>query len=493
MRKLLTMLIIGLLSSSYIYSQSPYVTNAYTFSKYDYYGSARFTGMSGAFGALGGDISSIAINPAGLGVYRSSEVVFTPGMVFNNTNASYLNNTMDQNTYDISLDNIGFVASYDLENSDTRWVNANFSFAYNKSTDLNSELTMRGVNNYSIMEHLVDRANSANKEDWNPFYELMFWEVYLIDTLDNYPDPFVYTSEITDTIGSNPSAFSINQQKVIRREGSIGEYSFAFGANYAHKLYVGASIGIVRLSYKEYASHYEYESANTTDVNNFQSLNLDEVGETSGSGFNLKVGLIYKPIEFVRLGFSFHTPTFYDLEENFYTRVENGTDSYVESDIATYKYSLKTPMKINGSVGLQLGKVALFDVDYEFIDYSKMELDDEENSQGVIDDNQDIQEVYISTHNIRAGAEFRLNSLYFRGGASYSTSPYSDKTINSDNYLFGISGGLGYRQNNFFIDFGFRQLVNDYNYAVLSGNPNMDQAQIKETKNNYVLTIGFKF
>ncbi len=490
MKKILAIFIIGLLTSSFIYSQSPYVDNALKFSKYDYYGSARFTGMSGAFGALGGDVSSIAINPAGLGVYRSSEVVFTPGMVFNNTNASYLNNTMDQNTYDVSLDNIGFVASYDLENSDTRWVNANFSFAYNKSTDLNSELTMRGVNNYSIMEHFVNRANNNY---WDPFYEEMFWQVYLIDTLDNYPDPLVYTSEITDTIGSNPLGFSINQQKVIRREGSIGEYSFAFGANYAHKLYVGASIGIVRLSYKEYASHYEYESANTTDVNNFQSLNLDEVGETSGSGFNLKVGLIYKPIEFVRLGFSFHTPTFYDLEENFYTRVENGTDSYVESDIATYKYSLKTPMKLNGSVGLQLGKVALFDVDYEFVDYSKMELDDEENSQGVIDDNQDIQEVYRATHNIRAGAEFRLNTLYFRGGASYSTSPYSDKTINSDNYLFGISGGLGYRQSNFFIDFGFRQLVNDYNYSVLSGNPNMDQAQIKETKNNYVLTIGFKF
>lgn len=490
MRKLLGIFIIILLSGSFIHAQTPYVLNAYSFSQYDYHGSARFTAMSGAFGALGGDISSIAINPAGLGVYRSSEVVFSPGMVFNNMSASYLGNTMDQNTYDMSLDNIGFVASYDLENSDTRWVNANFSFAYNKTKDFNSEVNMRGVNNYSIMEHFINRANN---NVWDPFYEEMFWQVYLIDTLDNYPAPLVYTSKITDTIASNPAGFNINQQKVIRRDGSTGEYSFSFGANYAHKLYVGASIGIVRLNYEEYASHYEYESASTTDIINFQSLTLDEVAETSGSGFNLKFGLIYKPVEFVRLGFAFHSPTFYDFEENFYTRVENGSDSFIESDISTYKYSLKTPMRLNGSVGFQIGKMALIDFDYEFVDYAKMELDDEANSQGVIDDNEDIQEYYQATHNIRAGAEFRLNTLYFRGGASYSTSPYTENTINSDNNVIGVSGGLGYRQNNFFIDFGFRQLVNDYNYAVLSGNPNMDQAQINKTNNNYVLTVGFRF
>lgn len=35
--------------------------------------------MGGAFGALGGDISGIAINPAGIGVYQKSEIVTCNG------------------------------------------------------------------------------------------------------------------------------------------------------------------------------------------------------------------------------------------------------------------------------------------------------------------------------------------------------------------------------------------------------------------------------
>ena len=195
----------------------------------------------------------------------------------------------------------------------------------------------------------------------------------------------------------------------------------------------------------------------------------------------------------MRLGVSFHLPTFYELEETFYTSVQNGSNEIIKSETAKYKYNLTTPYRLNGSLGLQIGKFALIDLDYEHVDYSTMKFDDEENSQGVLEDNEYIKTVYKSTHNIRAGAEVRFSSLYFRGGFSYSTSPYTKETINPDYNVIGLSGGLGYRQKNLFVDFGFRQLNYDYNYAVLSGNPQLDIANIEQSQNNFVLTLGVKF
>lgn len=491
MKKYILIIAISFLFTNFMYSQSPYVDYALKYSTYNYSGSARFTGMSGAFGALGGDFSSISVNPAGLGVYRSSEFVFSPGITYDQTNSMYIDNMMSDNLYKFSLNNIGFVASYDLDDVDSRWVNVNFAIGYNKSNDFNSNVNINDVNIYSIMEEFIYRANDQNI--WDPNYEELFWQSYLLDTVANYPDPVEYRSDITDTINSNPLGFLINQQKTIRTEGSTGEYTFAFGANYAHKLYVGVSIGVYRLDYQDYASHYEYETAATTDIDNFQSLRLNEVSSTIGNGTTVKVGAIYKPVDFLRIGASFHLPTFYELEETYYTSVQNGSGDIIRSDKSKYRYELTTPYRVNGSLGLQIGKLALIDIDYELVDYSSMKLDDDVNSQGVYDDNESIKDVYKSTHNIRVGAELKLNYLYLRGGYSYSTSPYAKETINSDNNVSGVSGGIGYRQNNLFIDFGFRQMNNKYNYAVLSGNPQLDIANVDRTQNNFVLTLGVKF
>lgn len=446
--------------------------------------------MGGAFGALGGDISAISVNPGGLGVFRSSEIMFSPGLTYDQTNTHYISNSTEDNIYQFGLNSLGFVASYDLENSDTRWVNANFSVAYNKMNDFNSNAIMRDENVFSLLEEYV---YSANNNEWSPFYHELFWQSFIIDTVANYPLPTEYRSYITDTINYDPAAFSINQQKTLRTEGSTGEVVVAFGANYAHKLYVGASIGIYRLDYKEYSSHYEYENANTMDINNFDYFQLNEISKTTGTGFSLKVGAIYKPIDFLRIGFSYHLPTFYNLQETFYTSIEEPVFGKTSSDKNKYSYKLTTPPKLNASIGFQIAKIALIDVDYEFVNYSNMKLDDDDNSPDVVNDNEAIKNLYKKTHNFRAGAEVRFNSIYLRGGFKYNTSQFTDVTLNSDNDYYSISGGIGYRQKNFYLDFGMQQLSMDKYYGVLSGNPDIDIASINQTKNNFALTFGVKF
>ncbi len=507
MKKIFLILIVGFITSSLGYSQ--YVDNALKFSMNDYGGTARFVGMGGAFGALGGDFSSISVNPAGLGVYRGSELVFSPGMSYNSNSSTYIGNTIDDNGYSMNLNNLGFVASYDLENSDTRWVNFNFGVGFNRINDLNNNIHFQGVNNSSLLEMFVNRANAeginpstglGNPYNLNAEYEFLIWDAYIMD-LDTNLVPNEFYSEITDEVMNDPNNFEINQRKIIQTEGSISEFNFSFGGNYAHKLYIGASIGITRLRYDEFASHYESETAGLP-IPFINAFEFREYSSTKGTGFTFKVGAIYKPIEFLRLGASLHLPTFYDLDQEFhneaYGEFETFTAEPSRSSIQTYKYSLNTPLRAVGSVGFQIGKFALIDVDYEYADYSTMKMDDQDNSQGVIDDNAQMEVVFQKTHNIRAGAELRYGPLYFRAGGRYSTSPYTDKTINSDYKKITLAGGLGYRVSNFFVDFAYAQTTVNYNMiaydlnSIYSSYIN-NEASIDSKLNNFILTFGFKF
>jgi hypothetical protein len=472
-------------------AQSIYVDNSILFSQTNYSGTARFAGMSGAFGALGGDQSSISVNPAGLGVFQSSEISFSPGLSFNKASSVYIGNTMDDTKYNMNINNLGFVASYDLTNSDSRWVNFNISATYNKTNNFNQNVLFEGVNNYSLMEVYV---NSANAGLWDADYEDLFWETYLIneDTINDE-----YWSEITDAIYADPTSFSINQRKSIQTKGSIGELSIAFGGNYSHKLYVGLSVGIVWLNYSENSSHFEYEDGTTTDIYDFHTLEFRENSDITGTGVNLKLGLIYKPIDFVRIGAALHTPTFFELQDSYYNQVksvfDNNDDYSSKSKVQTYSYTLSTPLKAVFSLGFQIGKFALIDVDYEYVDYSNMKLDDEESSQFVNEDNSDIQRIYTSVGNIRAGAELRTGPFYLRAGGAFSPSPYkkTDISLNHDSDRLSYSGGVGYREKNFFIDFAYMQSNYDYKLSVFQGNPY--NSAINTKNNNFILSIGFKF
>lgn len=482
---------------SALFSQSVYVDNALKFSSYDYGGTARFVGMGGAFGALGGDFSSIAINPAGLGVFRSSELVFSPGMSYNSNSSSYLNNNTDENGYAMNANNFGFVVSNDLENSDSRWVNFNFGVGFNRIKDFNSNVQFQGINNNSLMEVFVNEANATttNPYDLDGMYEFIIWDAYIMD-FDTIANEFY--SEINDVVNDNPAIFEINQRKIIQTEGAVNEFSFSFGGNYAHKFYIGASIGIARLRYSEYSSHYEYETTNL-QIPYIKAFDFNEYSKINGTGFTFKVGAIYKPIDFLRIGASIHLPTFYDLDQEFYNTASGyfdvGANEYSESFVQNYQFLLNSPLRAVGSIGFQIGKMGLIDIDYEYVDYSTMKMEDEYNSQYVNDDNSDIGRVFQETHNIRAGAEVRTGSFYYRVGGRYSTSPYAKvpNALNSDFEKITLAGGLGYREKNFFVDFAFAQT--SYNYKMIAYDYEFNDAvaSIDSKLNNFILTFGIKF
>ncbi|HKL09057.1 MAG TPA: hypothetical protein VJ896_09795 [Bacteroidales bacterium] len=491
MKKIGILIIALLCVQTVLVAQSPYVDYALKFSSNNYSGTARFTGMSGAFGALGGDFSSISINPAGIGVFRNTELMISPGLTYNQTSSAYLNTITDESKYRMGFNNLGLVTSYDLEDSDTRWVNVNFAVGYNKVNNYNQNILFGGNNDQSIMEYFVANAEDAGSvPNLDGMYESLLYNTYLIDydTINNE-----FWSQVTDEKFLYPDEFNINKQKSIQTEGSIGEINFSFGANYAHKLYVGFSLDIKTIHFSEFSSHYEYEN-NESDIYDFSAMKFQEEIQTNGAGFSLKFGAIYKPFDFLRIGGAFHLPTFYNLEENFSTRVDayydNGDYLWQESESQTYEYQLTTPIRAIGSVGFQIGKIGLVDIDYEYVDYSTMKLDDDFNSQGIIIDNNSIESIFTRTHNIRAGAEFRTGVLYYRGGFAYSTSPFKEGHDNEGFDRTSYSVGLGYRESNFFVDFAYKRSMSEFSIIDYSGG---NQALIDNSLNNFILTTGIRF
>lgn len=468
--------------------------DAYTALKYSrhfYGGTARFVGMGGAFGALGADMSAVTVNPAGLGVYRGSEFSFTPGFRTNETSSEYFGNTMSDEAYDINFNSLGFAISYEPENASSRWKSVNLGVTYNRLADFNQNIYGQAINrDNTIMDYFV---NNANAGIYDNAYEGLAEEAYAL-RYDDVADE--YWSQLTDIRNRAPEAFAIDQSKIIQTHGGIDEFAFSVAGNFADKLYLGATLGIIAFDYKEQQSLSEQNESDTIfDYFDYElySLKFEENLRTSGAGFQLKLGAIYKPVSFLRLGASIHLPTFYDLEDNYYTRFSSNDayDSYsLESSDFIYDYKLKTPLKLVGSVAFQIPKIATISVDYERLNYSNMRFEQGSDDYTYNYENEDIKNLYKPVNNLRIGAEYKYTIFYLRGGYAYYGSPWKSGHINSGSSRTVYSGGLGLRLESFFIDFAATYSEYDESvYLYLDNDTPLNNSSIY---NRYLLTIGFR-
>jgi hypothetical protein len=267
-------------------------SDAINLSQYFTGGTARGLSLSGAYGALGGDLTSLSINPAGIGVYRSSEFVFTPSLTIANTESNYLNNRYTDTKTKFGMVNMGLVYTSNT-NRDIGWVSASFGFAYNKLIDFNKNITMTGKNNQSsFLDEFILNENNDNASE---YYEYLAYNTHatFFSNADNlYVNDFYY------------NGYGEDQRRMINLKGSVGEYAFSFGANYSNKLFLGGTLGVQSVFYSE---------VKITDESNIpggqlNSFTFKDDFSYNGVGYNFKFGAIYKPIDFLRLGFAFHSP-----------------------------------------------------------------------------------------------------------------------------------------------------------------------------------------
>jgi hypothetical protein len=470
------------------------VDDALRYSQVFYGGTARFMSMGGAFTALGGDMSSLSQNPAGLGVYRSSEITITPQLFRINTLAGFNGITSDY-LYNFNLHQIGIVSNIINRNTETGLISFNLGYSFNKTNNLNQSIVIQGINNTSSMADYWALSSNGILKDNLVDAAGMAYDAWVTNT--TVPGGMQYATVFSDYGITPTSTYGQDVRRIVSTSGYTGEHALSMGGNYSNKIFFGATFGISTL---KYTSHYEHlESTNIALPSEFKNFTYTEHFENTGTGYNLKLGAIIKPIETVRIGFAFHTPTFYKIDETFYQNLTsnftNGDHYEYSINPMRYNYALTTPFRVLTGVAVQIKKIALLSADYEFVDYSIAKFSHTQDSYDYSSKNRDIKNSLKSASNIRLGGELRLNKLYLRTGYGYYGKAFKPGEDNQNLDYTSISGGIGYREQNLSIDFAYT----NYSYSQTNILYPLDSsfvpasAKLSTHTNMFTLTLGYKF
>jgi hypothetical protein len=473
------------------------VDDALRYSQVFYGGTARFMSMGGAFTALGGDISSLSQNPAGIGVFRSSEITLTPQLMYNKTSSSF-NGITEDYLYNFNLNQVGIVSNVLSSNSASGLVTFNFGYSFNKTNNFYQSILIQGINNESSMADYWTGISSGYRKselgDNVPDAAIAF-DTWVIDTLSGSNTEY---GTVFSNYGDNPpSRYGQDVRRIITYDGFTGEHAISFGGNYSNKILFGGTFGISQLRYSSYYQHSE-----ATDLSlpsRFKNFTYVNYFDNTGTGYNFKLGAIYKPVETVRIGLAFHSPTWYHISEYIYDNISsNFTDGghYESSNNPNrYEYGLSTPFRFLTGIAVQVKKIALLSVDYEYTDYSSAHFYETGDGYNYSDKNMNIKNTLKAVNNFRAGGEIRLNNVYFRTGYGYYGKAYKPGEDNEDLDYTSFSFGTGFRERNISIDFGYTHNKYSQKYFLYPLDDSYDPAvaNLSSTQNMFTLTFGYKF
>lgn len=444
-------------------------------------GTTRSLSMGGALGAVGGDFAALSINPAGLGIYRKGEFSLTGDYNYYTADARYLGNTMTDNGFKMGISHFGVVVPLMIEKEGSGIKGVTFAIGYNKLRDYGQNINMKGINNSnSLVDEFVNSANS-DKGSWDPYTDGLAWETYLID-YDSTAGAY-----FSDFTGSN---YGQTQRRTVSSKGSLGEYDFSMGVNLGDKLFFGATMGVQRANYTETWEHSETDPNNV--INFFDAFTFRNTLSTSGSGVNLKLGLLAKPLEFLRIGASIQSPTVLNLNDDFSsnmsTDLRDGNPTHKYDASGSFNYSVTTPFKATGSLAFLFKQYGLISIDYEYVDYKAGRL--RASDYDFFSENEAVTQRFRAASNLRIGAEVRfMQSYYVRGGYALYGSPYAVNEPNAGKNLNIFSAGVGYRDQNYYIDLGFARSGWDQTYFLYGSN----SADVTNALTRLSATLGFKF
>jgi hypothetical protein len=488
-------------------------------------GTARNQAIGGAMGSLGGEITSVFVNPAGIGSYKTSEFVFTPGISLVGGKSSYRGTaTTAEPDSKFNLGTTGFV--FGQSGTGSKWSSKAFSIAVNRTANFNSNVFYRGDNDFSSFSEAFaeEFANSGLRIDTRLFdaplsygTKLAAW-TYLIDTVTANGSTQVVGLPERDAI-LNGTDFNLRQEKSTRSKGGVTELAFAYAANMDDKLYIGGSLGIPILNYERTSVIRESDILNNAIDTSFNSAEYREVYEASGFGINAKIGIIIKPTQNFRAGLAIHTPTLYGLKEHTTGSMQADLQKYLsdgqptfanedsiyyqfEVGVPEYRYDYISPWKflVSGSyvfggiedVSQQKGFVTA-DIEYVTHRSSRFHSADEGGDNEYYDAvNEGVKASYKGAFNFRVGGELKFNTVMTRLGFAYYGNPYEDNQLKARK--MNVSGGLGYRNKGVFIDAAYVLGLNkDVNFPYRLADKANTFAMVKDNNSTVVLTVGFKF
>lgn len=487
-------------------------TDALRYSEFTAGGTARAIGAGSAMGALGTDFSVLSTNPAGLGWYRSSEFVLSPGINNARTDSRLTNDEdafpFEENRSKFNLNTFGAV--FAAANSTRDWRTTNFGIGVNRLADFHQNFYFEGSSAGSIVDRFREQANSVDGiSDFESGLAIDVGALYE----NNPPDGLFYSD-----FQLAPEEAVFRRQDVFTT-GAINELVFSFAGNYQDRLLLGATVGVPIVRYSVEKEYREADPGNMAEGGNipfFNALSYNESISTSGSGINLKLGLIYRAAQNLRVGFAAHTPTMLRLTEVFtssmgYNFTESGeTFNFVaDSPDGRFEYRLVTPWRLIGSAGLIINqgsvrpaaagsdlkvrtiKGGFLSAELEYLNFGNNEFRYEGFGDLQREANQGINDALGAAWNLRLGGEYASGSFRLRGGYGFRQSPLiDDDTINGT-----LSLGAGINTKSFFLDFAYRRrAANDGTYVPYRTLEAPEQLVAQNaTFTQLVLTVGFKW
>ena len=508
-------------------------TEIYTLSQTDFgFGTARSMAMAGAFTSLGGDLASMGINPAGLGMYRSNEISITPMMGFINAENSaqaHGENSLSR----FSMANLGAVINL-IEKGEGSLVSLNFGIGYNRVADLNynygytsqspaSSFPYRSINDAFVRQLgqggvFPDKDGALNYAYGDAYYwgGILAYNGWMLDVesdeLGNY-----WTS--ANTLGVNAD---VGHTVGVESRGSIGEYDLSMGMNFANKLYVGATLGIQSVNWKRqiyYGEDYLYSSTpvygdGTPMATPAEWMDYNQAVVVKGAGVNLKLGLIYRPLPSLRIGAAIHTPTYYSLERSYQSYMatnfhQDGDTTPALDDVGENSWEFCSPTRMMFGLSYAFGKFAVLSVDYERDWYNGIRVKNIPSGFDMTpqDYRQEFKDNFKASNIVRVGAEIKpLPFVALRAGYGYSDgalrndySAYYNRPLTYRTVCY--SGGVGVAFGRTTLDLTYQRLVQSQTsymlYYALENTGTFDTASpyysTEYNRNNVILTLGYRF
>lgn len=534
-------------------------TDLFTLSGSQLRGTARYVSMAGAFGALGGDISTLTQNPAGIGVYRSSDITATldidpQRVTLGNTGSQAYT---DKSTF-AACNNFGYVGAVNLGNSIMPYFQ--WGASYNRINSFNRQYRGYFPTINTSWSNAVAYTSAGypegvlfGTEKYDPFFDSSadWLSVLAYNTMLINPSPLPGATD-GQYVGLFQGNSSGNAEVDVVERGYVDEYSINFGGNFSDMIYWGIGFGIRDLSFTRTANYNEQISNAWVPVSNDEEngmqygtgaaeWGIDTYQHVSGSGFNLKLGLIFKPVNEFRLGLAVHTPTWYKLD--FHQRAEvlyglgffddktgyytfdnypGGDDNpYASTGDGFWSRSIKTPWRVMASAAGVVGGRFIISADYVYEAYNNMA---ETGNDASVEVAEDVKQYYQGSHELRLGAELRITPRFsLRAGYGYKSTAAKSAASNAGEYIYtsgvnsmyafdgdrhNVTFGLGYRFGQFYADVAYvhtsqqsqwyafspfpRQ--NNSTYSLMSdASASAPSAVLTDTHNRIALTIGYRF
>ncbi len=472
-------------------------------------GTARYTALSGAMGALGGDMSAISHNPAGSAVFLRSHLTLSGALADMENSSSYFNNREKSFATDVTLNQVGGVFVFNNPHEGSAFRRFTIGINYDVARNFENEIYFGGKGNTSVNNFFLAQAEGLpldllqlqTGESISSLYRylgetrgpqaqnaFMGFQGYLFDPVD--PGNPNNTSYISNVRGN-----SFNQEYLNLSRGYNSKFTLNFATQLMDDYYFGVNLNTHTIDFDRSNVFLETNANINSPVN---KIGFENNLSVYGAGVSAQFGAIAKVAENFRFGLNLDTPTWYQISEETSQYLEtrhtvdgrNRTEVINPNVINVYEdYTLRTPGKVGASVAYVFNQFGFVSFDYSYKDYSNLEFRPS-NDAYFRDLNRAIKNNLTGSSSFKAGAEYRLNNLSLRGGFHYEQSPYKNTDVVGD--LSGFSLGTGYNFGNVNFDLAYSRSEQESNFQPYSTGFT-ESADINSVYSSFILSLGFKF